>query len=265
MATSDAARQIAEFQRTSLTQQGYDYNPRELAELSWGLRFTPTVCMAGAIVGLATQKPGIHFALAVLGILPAWLPAWNPVDLLYNYALRPLWGGVKLPPNPLPRRIACFMGGSMNLGIGAAFLWSAPAVAYALGAVLIALQLVVITTHFCVASWMYEGALRAIGKWMRPIPVGRAKELIEAGAELVDVRNPEEFAREHLPGARNVPLEQVVDVLGGNPERSFVFYCQSGLRSQRATQALKRQGHDRTYNLGAMSRWGQSSQEGSGS
>lgn len=97
-------------QQKALFQQGYDYSPQELQELAWGLRFTPLVCMLGAVYGLATQQPTVHFLLAALGMLPFWSPNWHPFDLLYNSVLRPLWRGVKLPPNPLPRRIACFMG-----------------------------------------------------------------------------------------------------------------------------------------------------------
>ncbi|HIE93574.1 MAG TPA: rhodanese-like domain-containing protein [Acidobacteria bacterium] len=73
--------------------------------------------------------------------------------------------------------------------------------------------------------------------------------------ELIDVRNPEEYAREHLPGARNIPLDQVVVRLTGAQERAYIFYCQSGLRSQRAAQTLKRRGLGKVYNLGAMARW----------
>jgi hypothetical protein len=94
----------------SLIQQGYDYTGRELSELSWALRFTPAVCMVGAIIGLITQQAPIHFVLAGIGIIPFWFPAAHPLDLLYNHGLRPFWNGVRLPPNPLPRRIACFMG-----------------------------------------------------------------------------------------------------------------------------------------------------------
>lgn len=114
------------FQQKSLTQRGYDYSPDELRSLDWGLRFTPALCMAAAIYGLVTAQPYVHFALAALDILPFWSPAWHPLDRLYNHVVRPLFGGVRLPPNPLPRRIACLMGGSMNLFIGLAFTYNNP-------------------------------------------------------------------------------------------------------------------------------------------
>ncbi|MBT6145508.1 MAG: DUF4395 family protein [Gemmatimonadetes bacterium] len=241
----------------ALKQQGYNYDATQLRQLSWGLRFTPFVCMVGALYGLAMQWPAVHFTMAALGILPFWAPAWHPVDRLYNHLLRPLWGGTRLPPNPLPRRIACAAGGSMNLAIGIAFLNGATTLAYVFGAMLVVLQLIVITTHFCVASWLYEGALRMVGGWARPISADEAKSLVAAGARLIDVREPDEFARGHLPGASNIPvdaIEQHVDDLRG---AQVVLYCQSGMRSQRAWQVLtQRCGLEEIHNLGAMSRWG---------
>ncbi len=147
--------EAANISQRALAQQGYDYSPAQLSELSWGLRFTPALCMALAVVGLATQQAWIHFVLAALGILPFWFPAWHPLDRLYNHVLRPLWKGVVLPPNPLPRRIACLMGGAMNIGIGAAFAVGDVPLAYGFGAFLITLQLIVISTHFCVTSWRW--------------------------------------------------------------------------------------------------------------
>jgi rhodanese-related sulfurtransferase len=244
-------------QQRALVQQGYAYSPAELDELSWGLRFTPAVCMAGAVVGLALRAPAVHFAMAALGILPFWFPAGHPLDWLYNHALRPLWGGVPLPPNPLPRRIACLMGGAMNAGIGAAFVAGQPVLAYALGAALLALQLIVITSHFCVASWLFDGLRRTFGArpGEAPIEIARAHELVTAGAWLIDVRSPAEFARGHLAGARNVPLEQVAELARTAGGRELICYCQSGMRSRRAVRELRRQGLATAHDLGAMARY----------
>jgi len=239
----------------ALTQQGYDYSPDELDELRWGLRFTPTVCMLLALWGLSTQQPIIHFALAGLGILPFWAPTWHPFDRLYNHMLRPLWGGVRLPPNPLPRRIACVMGGAMNLAIGLSFSFGNVALAYILGGVLIVLQIVVVSTHFCVASWMYEGVLRALGRWTAPENVERVRQLLQQQACMIDVRNPDEYAREHIEGAENVPLDTLTQGLAGREEECLIVYCKSGLRSQQAAQLLRRRGYRQVVNLGAMARW----------
>jgi rhodanese-related sulfurtransferase len=62
----------------------------------------------------------------------------------------------------------------------------------------------------------------------------------------------------HLPDARNVPLDQLVERLASDRDRRLVVYCLTGLRSQRATRLLKRAGHEHVHNLGAMDRFGRS-------
>lgn len=242
-------------QHKSLVQQGYDYSPEELRQLDWGLRFTPLLCMVGAVYGLYSQQPNVHFALAALGILPFWFPAWHPLDRVYNHLIRPIFGATKLPPNPLPRRIACLMGGSMNIGIGLGFLYGNVTVAYVFGAILIPLQIIVISTHFCVASWMYEGLLKMIGGWERPISTEDARRLVDNGAVLVDVRGADEFARGHLPDAVNVPLDTIEQQLDVFKNQATVLYCQSGMRSQGAAKLLKKHGVENVSNLGAMAKW----------
>jgi rhodanese-related sulfurtransferase len=211
--------------------------------------------MAIALVGLATRQPLVHFALAALGILPFWSPASHPIDRLYNLVIRPIWNGVHLPPNPLPRRIACFMGGLMNLGIGLSFVAGNVPLAYGLGGVLVALQLIVISSHFCVASWIVEVFLKALGMWVPPVEIETAREAIADGGHLIDLRNPDEFAREHLPGAENVPLERLKSDLAGREGECFILYCAGGLRSQQGTRLLRKCGFESVHNLGSMSRW----------
>ena len=54
-----------------------------------------------------------------------------------------------------------------------------------------------------------------------------AKRLIDAGATLVDIRTPDEHAREWIPGARNLPLGQTPPAMRG----PIVFHCRSGART----------------------------------
>jgi rhodanese-related sulfurtransferase len=241
-----------------LRQQGYvGLSIEDLGKLKWGLRFTPTVCMAGCLVGLATQSAPLHYVLAVLGTIALPLPAHHPLDMLYNYGVRWLTGGPKLPPNPLPRRTACFLGGLMNLGIGISFQTGYLALAYAIGVALVILQLIVISSHFCVASWMIEGMAKIVGRGPARIDPQNARQLVAEGALLVDVRSPEEFATAHLPQAVNIPVDQLPARL--DEVRQFacpvVVYCASGMRSGRATGVLRSAEIEDVHDLGSLSRW----------
>lgn len=86
----------------------------------------------------------------------------------------------------------------------------------------------------------------------------KAKAMVEAGALLLDVRTPEEFANAHLPGAVNVPVQQLLERLSELPSdkaRPIVVYCRSGARSAKATKIIKDAGHTHVADLGAMSNW----------
>lgn len=56
-----------------------------------------------------------------------------------------------------------------------------------------------------------------------------ARVAIECGARLIDIRGVDEHARERIPGATNLPLDQI----GGLPcdGRPIVFHCRSGMRT----------------------------------
>ena len=147
------------------------------------------------------------------------------------------------------------MGGSMNAFIGLAFVSQNPGIAYILGGILITLQITIITTHFCVSSWMYEGALKLLGRAAKLVPIDQAREMINTGAQLVDVREPDEFSGGHLEGATNIPVDQVAQHLETFRENRSLLYFQSGLRCQRAIQIFRRYGIEDVHNLGAMARW----------
>ncbi len=243
-------------QQNALMQQGYcTYTKSNLKSISNGLRFTPLLCMFLALYGLILlQNPYWHFAIASLGILPFWFPKAHPFDLLYNKVIRHLVGGVKLPANPLPRRIACVMGGLMNVGIGFSFYYGSTIVAYGFGIVLIALQTIVITTHICIASVMYQGLLKLFGKYDGPIDIDKAKKLIKDGFTLIDVRSPEEYSEGKIQGAINVPLE-IIEECDDLPKKGMILYCRSGIRSLDAMQKLSKMGYNNILNLGSKDRW----------
>ena len=57
-----------------------------------------------------------------------------------------------------------------------------------------------------------------------------AERMIRDGALLVDIREPDEYARSHIPGALNIPLAKLDGLETG--ERLVLFHCRSGARTQ---------------------------------
>ncbi len=75
-------------------------------------------------------------------------------------------------------------------------------------------------------------------------------------AQLVDVRSSTEFATAHLPGAINIPLEQIelrtADLETNAP---VVLVCQGGTRSHMASALLAESGRDLVVLEGGTGAW----------
>ena len=71
---------------------------------------------------------------------------------------------------------------------------------------------------------------------IKTITPQEAMKKMEAGAMLVDIRGSDEHARERVPAATNVPLDQ----LGGHelPADTVIYHCKSGMRTQAAADQL---------------------------
>ncbi|GLV47234.1 sulfurtransferase [Thermus sp. LT1-2-5] len=73
---------------------------------------------------------------------------------------------------------------------------------------------------------------------------------LSAGAMVVDVRTPAEFAQGHVPGAVNLPVEEVARWADTLPKDKPVYlYCRSGNRSRQAAEYLKKKGYTNLYNV----------------
>lgn len=91
----------------------------------------------------------------------------------------------------------------------------------------------------------------------QPGPELSAEELLAevVPPNLIDVREPFEHELVRIDGARLVPLAQLLDdpaALGAGP---FVVYCKTGIRSQRATEALRAVGADAVSLRGGIQAW----------
>ena len=91
---------------------------------------------------------------------------------------------------------------------------------------------------------------------------GGAGEPLPAGAVVIDVRTPEEYATGHLEGARLLDLtggELEAAIPGLDPAADYYVYCRSGNRSGQAEQLMRAAGIDRVTNLGSVQEASESS------
>lgn len=90
------------------------------------------------------------------------------------------------------------------------------------------------------------------------IDVNQAKAMMDGGnAQIVDVREPKEYAGGHIPGALLIPVDQVLK--RGSELRKdgpIIFVCQVGARSALAAEMAAALGHQEIYNLeGGTEAW----------
>ena len=73
-------------------------------------------------------------------------------------------------------------------------------------------------------------------------------------AVLLDVRSKEEYLGGHIPGSKNVPvenIEKVVDVIADKNTPVFV-YCLRGSRSASAVSAMEKMGYTNAKSIGGI-------------
>ncbi len=78
----------------------------------------------------------------------------------------------------------------------------------------------------------------------------------QEGAVVIDVRNPDEYERGHVPGAILMPLGDVPDRIGEVPtDRPVFVVCAMGGRSRKAAEFLAANGVDATNVAGGTVAW----------
>lgn len=76
------------------------------------------------------------------------------------------------------------------------------------------------------------------------------RQVVGSGGQLIDVREPSEFAAGTLPGASNIPLTELPRRLGElDRSRRVVLLCRSGGRSANAAEFLAGSGFADVVNL----------------
>lgn len=89
-------------------------------------------------------------------------------------------------------------------------------------------------------------------------PAAARREMTNPAVLVWDVREKDEFAAGHIPGAESVPLGTVeVTAQETLPDRRtrLLIYCQSGRRSRMAAQLLAAQGYTNVADFGGIIAW----------
>ena len=91
------------------------------------------------------------------------------------------------------------------------------------------------------------------------ITVAEAKQMLDSGAHIIDVRDPHEYTGGHVPGAALIPVNSVFDRREELPkDGTIIFVCGVGQRSALACEMAAAAGlqADVLYNLeGGTEAW----------
>ena len=84
----------------------------------------------------------------------------------------------------------------------------------------------------------------------------QARQMVSQGAQLVDVRTPQEFAQGAIPGSKNIPLQAIQKATEAlDRSKPVIVYCVSGARSSQAQMFLENMGFDSVHNLGSIQKY----------
>jgi molybdopterin/thiamine biosynthesis adenylyltransferase/rhodanese-related sulfurtransferase len=84
--------------------------------------------------------------------------------------------------------------------------------------------------------------IKRIREQVEEVDPSEVKPLVGNGVPIIDVREAEEYAVAHLPGAKSVPrgyLESRIDAAVPDRKQRVILYCASGQRSALAAHTLK--------------------------
>ena len=124
--------------------------------------------------------------------------------------------------------------------------------------------------NFLIENWfLVVAALLSGGLLLWPLLVSGAQGAAVSPAEavqlmnrekgvLIDVSEPEEFAKGHAVGSRNIPFGQIEGhkSLPSNKALPLVLVCPTGARASRAAGMLRKLGYDRAQVLaGGLKAW----------
>lgn len=109
-----------------------------------------------------------------------------------------------------------------------------------------------------VLLWQGQGASKTATQALpREVSLDEAVALRDAGAFILDVRQPEEWAEFHVPGSTLIPLGELASRVQEVPtDKEVVVVCRSGNRSQTGRDVLLQAGFSQVTSMaGGLKSW----------
>jgi len=101
--------------------------------------------------------------------------------------------------------------------------------------------------------WIAIGVAIGIILLLTIISKNKAPIVIPPNAYLVDVRKPAEFSAGSVPGAVNIPLNEInARKEEFRDKKNIVFFCKTGTRSGQAKMILDHNGFENVVNGGSV-------------
>src|SRR5436190_16877412 len=105
-----------------------------------------------------------------------------------------------------------------------------------------------------------------MGQWIRfsfsslnampELTASEAKQIIDGGSQLIDVRTEAEYATGRIPGARHIQLTEIQrEVSALDKGQPVVIYCRAGNRSGPTAEAFAASGWDAHSIEGGLVAW----------
>lgn len=122
---------------------------------------------------------------------------------------------------------------------------------------------ILIHSAIVLMSWVLAGCSAIINEAPRPteqkhentFQSPEARNYIDSGALLIDVRSNEEFQRGHAEHSINIPYAQIKSAIAKyetDKSQPIVLYCNSGRRAEVARQDLQDLGYTQVINGGGL-------------
>jgi rhodanese-related sulfurtransferase len=118
----------------------------------------------------------------------------------------------------------------------------------------------ILSTAFVVLAWIvFSDGLQQKLSGVTPLSTAQAIQLVnQQKASFIDIRDKDEFEKEHIADAVNVPLSTISDhkAKPKDKDKPVILVCASGQRARSAVKQFKAQGFSDLYILkGGLNEW----------